>query len=188
MSFLTEFLRAPHVTGAIAPSSRHLARVIVEKASVDRARKIVELGPGTGVFTETIVAAKKPQARFLALEFNPNFAARLKNRFPEAQVVNGCASKLREHASQHDCHAACSIVSGLPWAIFEEDMQRTILRQIHEVLGTDGIFATFAYFGPHWLPGGQSFRRLLRSQFGRVRTSPVVLRNVPPAFVYYCGK
>lgn len=188
MSFLKEFIRAPHVTGAIAPSSRHLAHVIVEKASIERAQKIVELGPGTGVFTEKIVAAKNPQARFLALEFNPNFAARLQNRFPDVSIVNGCASRLGEHASQHDCQAACSIVSGLPWAIFDEEMQRTILREIHGVLGEDGIFATFAYFGPHWLPGGKSFRRLLRSQFGEVRTSQVVLRNVPPAFVYYCLK
>ncbi len=71
---------------------------------------------------------------------------------------------------------------------FDPALQRTILGGIRDVLGKGGIFATFAYFGPHWLPGGQSFRNLLRSVFPDTRTSPVVLQNLPPAFVYYCRK
>ena len=188
MRFIKEAIFAPQTTGAIAPSSRHLARVIVAKAGVDGASRILEIGPGTGVFTEHILETKKNDAHFVAIERNPNFATDLKSRFPDARIVEGCATELRTHAEEHAFHEADSIVSGLPWTIFDPKLQRTILGGIHDVLGKGGTFATFAYFGTHWLPGGQNFRALLRSVFPDTRTSSVVIRNFPPAFVYYCRK
>jgi phospholipid N-methyltransferase len=188
MRFFKEAILAPHTTGAIAPSSRHLARVIVDKADVDNAGRILEIGPGTGVFTEHILERKKGDAHFVALERNPNFAADLREKFPAARIVHGCATELPTHALEHEFHEADSIVSGLPWTIFDPKLQRTILGGIRDVLGPGGTFATFAYFGPHWLPGGQHFRDLLRGVFPDTRTSRVVLRNFPPAFVYYCRK
>jgi phospholipid N-methyltransferase len=188
MQFFREAIFAPHTTGAIAPSSKYLARVIVDKAGVDGASRILELGPGTGVFTERILAAKKDDAHFVALERNPNFATDLRAKFPETRIVEGCATELLSHAAEHEFHEADSIVSGLPWTIFDSKLQRTILGGIRDVLGKGGTFATFAYFGPHWLPGGQNFRSLLRGVFPETRMSPVVIRNFPPAFVYYCRK
>lgn len=188
MRFLKEAILAPQTTGAIAPSSIHLARVIAEKAGVSNAAKILEIGPGTGAFTGHILETKKNDAHFVAIERNPNFATDLKAKFPDARIVEGCATELRAHAQEHEFHEADSIVSGLPWTIFDTQLQRTILGGVHDVLAKGGTFATFAYFGSHWMPGGQNFRRLLRSVFPDTRTSGVVLRNVPPAFVYYCRK
>ncbi|HEY8901396.1 MAG TPA: rRNA adenine N-6-methyltransferase family protein [Chthoniobacterales bacterium] len=188
MQFFKEALFAPHTTGAIAPSSKHLARVIVEKAGVTDAERILEIGPGTGAFTGHILKQKKRDAHFVAIERNPNFATDLKGRFPHARIVEGCATELRDHATAHAFTEADSIVSGLPWTIFDPKLQYTILGGIHDVLGKGGTFATFAYFGSHWMPGGQNFRNLLRSVFPNTRTSNVVLRNLPPAFVYYCRK
>ena len=188
MRFLKEAIFAPHTTGAIAPSSPFLAREIVEKAGVGDAACILEIGPGTGAFTDHIVRTKKDYAHFVALERNPNFATNLKAKFPGIRIVEGCATELRAHASEHAFHQADSIVSGLPWTIFDSKLQRTILGAVHDVLADGGTFATFAYFGSHWMPGGQNFRKLLRSVFPDTRTSPVVLRNLPPAFVYYCRK
>ena len=188
MRFLKEAIFAPQTTGAIAPSSKYLARVIVNKAGVDAAARILEIGPGTGVFTGHILETKKNDAHFVAIERNPNFATDLKSRFPQARIVEGCATELRDHAATHEFHEADSIVSGLPWTILDPKLQRTILGGVHDVLAQGGTFATFAYFGSHWMPVGQNFKRLLRSVFPNTRTSSVVLRNLPPAFVYYCRK
>ncbi|HEY8903346.1 MAG TPA: rRNA adenine N-6-methyltransferase family protein [Chthoniobacterales bacterium] len=188
MRFFQEALRSPQTTGAIAPSSRHLARVIVEKAGVHNASRILELGPGTGSFTRRILEVKPGDAHFVALERNPSFATELRSRFPDTRIVQGCATELQAHAAEHEFHEAESIVSGLPWAIFKPELQRTILGGVRDVLGRSGVFATFAYFGPHWLPAGRHFRELLRSIFPDTRTSQVVVRNLPPAFVYYCRK
>jgi len=188
MRFLKEAIFSAHTTGAIAPSSPFLARVIVDKAGVQAASRILEIGPGTGAFTGHILDTKKDDAHFVAIERNPNFASELKSKFPAARIVEGCATELRSHAAEHAFHEADSIVSGLPWTIFDTKLQRTILGGVHDVLAKGGVFATFAYFGSHWMPGGQNFKRLLRSVFPDTRTSAIVLRNLPPAFVYYCRK
>jgi phospholipid N-methyltransferase len=188
MRFFKEAVFAPHTTGAIAPSSKYLARVIVDKAGVNEASRILELGPGTGVFTERILERKRDDAHFVAIERNSSFATGLRSRFPDTNIVEGCATELAAHADEHEFNEADSIVSGLPWTIFDPKLQRTILGGVRDVLGHGGTFATFAYWGPHWLPGGQTFRRLLHSIFPDTRTSAVVIRNFPPAFVYYCRK
>jgi phospholipid N-methyltransferase len=188
MRFFKEILRAPHITGAIAPSSPFLANVVIDHAAVAEADRILELGPGTGVMTRRIIQKKKSAARFVAIEKNENFVPDLRRRFPDATVIPGDASELRRHASENGVDQADSIVSGLPWAIFPLAAQRSILTEIRDTLCDTGTFVTFAYWGTHWLPAGKSFRQLLKSQFPTVRTSQVVLANFPPAFVYYCRK
>ena len=44
--FLKEFLATPNVTGAIAPSSRGLAKAIVCDVGIHEAGVVVEFGPG----------------------------------------------------------------------------------------------------------------------------------------------
>lgn len=187
LSFLREFARQPGCVGAIWPSSPALASVMVSAANVPNARRVLEIGPGSGAFTSAILNALPPAARFLAVEKNPHFATRMSERFPSARIVLGCATNLEETLHKEDFGTPDSIVSGLPWAIFPESLQRTILSQLSSLTANSATFATFAYFGPHALPKGRKFRRLLDEFFPRVDRTPVVLRNFPPAFVYICG-
>ena len=50
ITFLHEFIKHPKHTGAIAPSSKILARKMVDVIDFHRAKCIVELGPGTGFY------------------------------------------------------------------------------------------------------------------------------------------
>ena len=50
--FLRAFLRNPATTGAIAPSSERLARVLASVVHVSGSPTVVELGPGTGAVSE----------------------------------------------------------------------------------------------------------------------------------------
>jgi len=184
LRFLREFVGSTHTVGAIWPSSPFLADLIVEVADVDRARSIVELGPGEGSFTGHILKSKRTDAAFLALEKNEAFARFLKSRYPHARVVEGCATQLGRHADEHAMDEVDRVVSGLPWAIFPGELQQQILLQIHATLRPGGVFTTFAYYGPHLLPAGRAFRNRLESLFSSVETSRVEVRNFPPAFVY----
>jgi phosphatidylethanolamine/phosphatidyl-N-methylethanolamine N-methyltransferase len=186
--FFKEFVSNPGATGAVAPSSHRLAEVIVDNARIPAADRIVELGPGSGAFTERILSVKRRDARFLAVERNPRFAAALQARYPALHVVTGCASQVWQLAGEHGISEAESVVCGLPWANFDRAMQESILGGIGRLLGDGGVFATFAYFGPHWLPAGRRFRALLAAQFREVCISSVVFNNLPPAFVYRCMK
>ena len=188
MIFLQAFAKYPNAIGAVAPSSKALATAIVSAANVSTAERIVELGPGTGPVTESIIARMQPTAQFFAVERNPEFATFLRVRFPDASIICGCASELTGHISDRWDRKPCTIVSGLPWANFGQELQESLLNSVCDNLNEGGHFSTFAYFGPHLLSKGRAFRKRLETRFREVRTSQIVFANLPPAFVYSCSK
>ncbi len=184
-TFVREFFRSWKTTGAILPSSVALAHRIIESANVPRARRVLELGPGTGAFTEVIKDCLPHTANYLGLELNERFVETLQSRFPGFDFVAAAAQQfdfdqyLRPGEEGFD-----AIVSGLPWTAFPEQLQIEILNNVLPKLVPGGCFATFAYWGFHRLPRGRHFRELLKQQPGRLRVTSVVWGNVPPAFVY----
>lgn len=185
--FLAEFLRKPFHTASITPSSRYLASAMVERMGLGEATTVVELGPGTGVFTRFIVRELKPEARLICLEINPELARRVAERFPRAWVVNDSAENLARHLGHPDPGVDC-VISGLPWVILSAEDQKRLLEPAVRALRPGGGFATFAYSHAAWLPAGRRFRAMLESSFSRVDISAPVWRNLPPAFVYHCRK
>lgn len=186
--FFRVFLRAPALTSAIVPSSPWLAERMVEQARLDQAKVIVELGPGTGAFTRAIQQGISPSTFFMAMEIDPQFASHLKRKFPRVQIVNDSAERLDQHLQSFGHAAADCVLSGLPWAGFSGEDQRKLLGAVYQALKPGGLMATYAYNHTAWLPGGQRFRKLLRSTFREVTTSRTEWRNLPPAFVYRCRK
>ena len=73
LEFLKQFLTRNREIGAVAESSDGLAELITEYASVETADVVLELGPGTGVFTEKILEKMADETTFFALEVNPRF-------------------------------------------------------------------------------------------------------------------
>jgi phosphatidylethanolamine/phosphatidyl-N-methylethanolamine N-methyltransferase len=177
MSITREFLRHPMLTGAIAPSSPQLAGTMTAGLGLERATSVVELGPGTGVFTEAILALLRPEARLTAFEINPRLASSLRARFPQVDVVTGAAETLP--AGDVDV-----VVSGLPWTAMTADRQRRILDAVTAALAPNGRFTTFAYAYAAWTPPARRFAASLRSRFAVVERTSVVWGNLPPAFVH----
>jgi phosphatidylethanolamine/phosphatidyl-N-methylethanolamine N-methyltransferase len=186
VKFLGAFLRRPTVTSAIVPSSRWLAARMTQGLKLNQARVVVELGSGTGAFTQAIQPRLNPKALFLAIEINPGFAEHLARRFPRAHIVNDSAERLDEHLLRFGETAADCVLSSLPWAGFSSDLQERLLTAVLRTLRPGGQFATFAYAHAAWLPGGRQFRQLLQANFSHITTTRMVWRNLPPAFVYRC--
>lgn len=185
-TFVREYLRAPKTIGAVAPSSRGLSELIVDLAGVSQADVIVEFGPGTGSFTRRILEVKRPNAALVAVEFHPTMAAKLRHRFPQVDVAEDSVANLGQILAERGLSKVDSIVSGLPWAAFDEDLRDQLLDATLSVLKPGGRFATFAYLEGSVLAGGRRFRRKIRRLFTEVHRSPVVWGNLPPAFVYQC--
>lgn len=177
MSITREFLRHPMLTGAIAPSSPRLAETMTAGLGLERAARVAELGPGTGVFTEAVLALLRPEARLTAYEINPRFAAALRERFPDVDVVTDSA----EHLTPDGVDV---VVSGLPWTAMTADRQGRILDAVTAALAPNGRFTTFAYAHAAWTPPARRFAASLRSRFAVVERTSVVWGNLPPAFVY----
>jgi phospholipid N-methyltransferase len=182
--FWQEALRGPRRIGALAPTTRGLACEFVRRCGVESADAIVELGAGTGIITEQILRWKRPDASVLAVERDAGFAWELSRRFPGVEVAECCASRLGERMETFGFEPAGSVVSTLPWGIFEPELQWRILRQARHALAPGGTFGTIACFGWHWLGAGRCFRNLLGEAFGAVTVTRVFWNNVPPAFLY----
>ena len=188
VQFLARFCRHPRTVGAVLPSSRFLAEAMLDSVDWGAADCVLEFGPGTGPFTRFVPRRLRPGARFLAVERDPAFVARLRRDLPEVDVACADVTAVGEELRTRDLGPADAILCGLPWAAFPEELQNRLMTATVEHLKPGGSFATFAYVQGAVLPAGRRFRALLGERFSAVAASPVVWRNAPPAFVYRCVK
>lgn len=164
-------------TGAIAPSSRRLARALADAVGdLPGGSAIIELGPGSGCVTEAL-RERHPGCTVMAVENNPSFARRLSDRLPSVAVVNGCASALSEHLRALGIHRedVAAVVSGLPMLSLPDELVTRILDSVRAVLPPGRRFVQFTY-------SARAFRRLDQGGF-RAEPPRRVWLNMPPAVV-----
>jgi phosphatidylethanolamine/phosphatidyl-N-methylethanolamine N-methyltransferase len=186
--FVAAALRSPGKVGALLPSSATLCRRLAEVVPRAGSPVVVELGPGTGAVTTVLDGLLPPGSRHLAVELDPRMAAYLERAHPHLEVVQGDAVKLGALLAERGIEQVDAVLSGLPWALFDDDLQRTIVEQAAVAVGPDGAFTTFAYTSGLVLPAARRFRRMLRDTFEEVLVTATVWRNVPPAFTYVCRR
>ncbi|WP_197945895.1 class I SAM-dependent methyltransferase [Phytohabitans suffuscus] len=180
MRFFREFARAPLSVGAIAPSSAVLARHICAAVPESGDPVVVELGPGTGAFTDVIQRRLGGRGHHLAVELNPVFANRLADRYPGVDIAVGDAAHLGDLLGERGLGRADVIVSGLPWAAFSARRQGSVLDAVRQAMAPDGAFTTFAYVHALWAPPARRLRSAVRTAFEEVVIGRTVWRNVPP--------
>ena len=186
--YIKQFLRDPKNTGSITPSNEELSELVTETARLGEMGTVVELGSGTGVFTEKILEKKNPEALFFAIEINPEFCKATKSRCPSATVYKDSAENTKKYLEQHGKDSCDCIISSLPWAVFDHDTQDRLLGIIWEVLRPGGRMITFSYSISMMVPNARRFRSILQSKFSTVAKSKTVWSNFPPAFVYSAEK
>jgi phospholipid N-methyltransferase len=124
---LSTFIRQPFRTGTVVPSSLGLAELMVEDMGLAAAATVVELGPGTGVFTRVIAERVRPDALVLAFEIDGTLARELQQQMPRVRVVNDSAETLGDQLRACGRESADAILSGLPWANFSRELQERLL-------------------------------------------------------------
>lgn len=70
--FLFEYIKNPRSVGAVLPSSKYLATAMINAIDFENTNCIVEYGPGTGIFTEKILARVHPSTTVILIEQNRN--------------------------------------------------------------------------------------------------------------------
>ena len=186
--YIKQFLRDPKSTGSIAPSNEELSELVTETARLGEMGTVVELGSGTGVFTEKILEKKNPETLFFAIEINPEFCEATKSRCPSATVYKDSAENMKKYLEQHGKDSCDCIISSLPWAVFDHGTQDRLLDVIWDVLRPGGKMVTFSYSISMMVPNARRFRSILRNKFSNVVKSKTVWSNFPPAFVYSAKK
>ncbi len=175
--FWREWLRAPLRVGAIAPSGAGLAEAMTR--GLDAASgPVVELGPGTGVFTAALLGRGIAPGQIAAIEANESFAAALALRLPEVTVIHGDALRTGQLAPYRNGETGL-VLCGLPLLSMTPARVLRLLRGCFAVLGPEGEMRAFTYGLRCPIPQAVLDRAGLVAQ--RMAFVPV---NLPPAFVY----
>ena len=180
LRFVLQYILKPRTVGAILPSSKYLAKKMVQNVDFDNADCIVQFGPGTGVFTDEILDRRKPTTRLLLFERNPKFAEMLIKKYSNKQyvtVINDSADQIGKYLGEYQVPKPDYILSGLPFASLPQGVSENILDQAREHLNDNGKFITFQY-------------TLLRKDFIEGFFCDITItreiRNIPPAYVLCC--
>jgi phosphatidylethanolamine/phosphatidyl-N-methylethanolamine N-methyltransferase len=136
---------------------------------------IVEIGAGTGAITEALVQ-KNPNARLILFELAEDLAAKLKKRYPQAEVVAG---PFHEKASVLTGLPERTIfVSGLPFRSMPSKVIALTISALTECLRVSPVrkLVQFTYQprAPFAPPAGFLWQRY-----------KTVWRNTPPASVWH---
>lgn len=203
-AFWKEFRGSFQSTGALCPSSRHLAKAITRRCSnPERPSRWLEAGPGTGPFTDALIRGLGPNDQLVLVELNDRFVALLRDRLErdpawsakksQVTVVHGPVESMTDPAPFH------GIVCGLPFNNFEPPMVDQLFQQFLDRLVPGGSFSFFEYWAIRRLaaPFVGSTNRQRQSAIASVidehltrhrDASELVMFNVPPALVHHLVK
>jgi phosphatidylethanolamine/phosphatidyl-N-methylethanolamine N-methyltransferase len=174
--FLRSWIEKPLHMGAVMPSGRVLARTMAQYVDRDSSGPVVELGPGTGAITNALIERGIDQKRLVLVEYNPGFCALLRDRYPQATVVQGDAYRLRDSLWDVLSVPASAVVSGLPLVTKPMLTRLKLIRDAFLALAPGAPFVQFTYSVappiPKSLPGVST------------EASERIWMNLPPARVW----
>jgi phosphatidylethanolamine/phosphatidyl-N-methylethanolamine N-methyltransferase len=178
--FLRSWIEKPLHMGAVMPSGRLLARTMAQYVDTEGDGPVVELGPGTGAITSALIDRGVDAKRLVLIEYNPGFCALLRDRYPQAKVVQGDAYKLRDTLWNVLGAPAAAIVSGLPLVTKPMMTRLKLIRDAFAALSPGAPFVQFTYSVappiPKSLPGVST------------EASERIWMNLPPARVWVYRK
>lgn len=176
-SFFKAWLASPLKVASVVPSSEALAQAIT--AEVDpTAGLVLELGPGTGVFTRALLARGVPAPNITLIEASPEFARKLQVEFPAIRTLVLDATQLVD-AQIYGGAPVHAVISGLPLLSMKKDDVVAVLQGAFHYLQPNGSLYQFTY-GPVSPVSDETLQSL---GLTATRISYTV-RNIPPASVY----
>ncbi len=199
IEFFRRFVNHPDQIGAIAPSSRHLARALLRPLSQRRSPvNILEIGAGTGAVTRHIAPLLGPEDRLDICEADKILADGLKRDLldtgPLQEHSRAGRVRLFDRVIQdvNDLLEYDFIISGLPLTAFSLRDTRAILELVKKKAKPGCVFSYFEYIGIRGLMGllrtgekGKRFRYLSAYLTRQIQSYQVdrqsVMLNFPPA-------
>lgn len=178
--FFVEYVKNVRTVGAIAPSSRYLAKKMLAGVDFATAEVIVEYGPGTGVFTSEMIKRKRPETKLFVIERNEVFSDVLVKKYAHhhnVYLINDSVEQIEKILKQHKVKRVDYIVSGLPFAALPVQVSEKILTSTAKLLGAHGTFITFQY---------TMLKKNYMHRFFKHIVIAKEYRNLPPACVFCC--
>src|SRR5690606_36105979 len=182
IEFLQAFLKNPTKVGSIAPSSPELARAMIDGIEPGPENVVVELGVGTGAITKYLQSTVPDDRSYLGIELDGSLVRRLRKNFPDMEIVRGNAANMRAIHQRTGLGKVGAIICCLPFVSLPNEVGEEILRDVDKFMQEGCTFRTFQYAHGYYFPSAIKLREFMRDRYGRSKRSPLIVKNVPPAY------
>ncbi|PCJ81456.1 MAG: hypothetical protein COA49_05010 [Bacteroidetes bacterium] len=169
------FLRQPKVNASITPSSKRAAREMVSGLDLGVMKYVVELGPGTGVFTDILYERLPKDCKVLLIELEEEYIQPLKEKYDDRfEVIKCSACQLSKLLMERGVTHVDLVISGLPYTLPNE-VKDPLFNTLAELTQKGTCMRWFTYF-PFWMKKHYTKFPLRKASF--------VAWNFPPMWIY----
>lgn len=175
LSFLWKFIRHPLRNASVVPSSKVASRNMLHGLDIGNMKYVVELGPGTGVFTEELYRRLPDDAEVMVIELDAGYVKDLKRRFGDRfDIVQASASELENLVAERNWPRVDFVISGLPFVI-PQSVKEVLFASLKARTEQGTVFRFFTYMPPLMKPHYRDFDLNLVRFVGA---------NFPPMWIY----
>jgi phospholipid N-methyltransferase len=182
IQFLQAFLKNPGTVGSIAPSSPELGRRMVAGIRPDENNVVLELGVGTGAITKFLQERVPDEDSYLGIELDRDLVRSLNRNYPDMRIIRGNALQAADIHERSGLGKVSSIICCLPFVSIPNEVGEKILLEIDKFMQQGCIFRTFQYAHGYYFPSAVKLREFMRDRYGKWKRSPLIVKNVPPAY------
>jgi len=182
LQFLQAFLKNPLKVGAIAPSSPELAAEMLQGIEPDDQNIVLELGVGTGAITRFLRGVIPNRESYLGIELDADLVKTLNRNFPDVNIIQGNAAEAYTIHKDSGLGKVRYLVCCLPFVSLPKEVSEAVLTEISRFMDEGCELRLFQYAHGYFLPPAIKLREYLKARYGKSRRSPLVLKNVPPAY------
>lgn len=144
ISFIQNFFRSPSTVGSLAPSSKSLSKTIVNQIAYDPSsapRRILEVGPGSGSFTDKIIKRMNSNDVLYLVEYDKNFCEQLRKKYGHIKNIKIFEGSILDFESEKFDF----IVSGLPLNGFEPKFVKDVFKKFKNLSKEGTKLSYFEY-------------------------------------------
>jgi len=176
LRFLRSWAPSPLCEGALAPTGETLADIVTREISAETG-PVIELGPGAGAFTRSLLARGVRESDLTLVEYGSEFVVNLQMQFPRAHVLWMDAARLG-NVCLHEDVCVGAVVSSLPLSVMATRKVMSILDGAFGCMRRGGAFYQVSH-ATH-CPVPRTILSRLRLKAERMEASA----STPPVTVY----
>lgn len=143
--FFQRLMKNPRSLGAIVPSSKKLGAFMCRHVDCAEGEYVLEVGAGTGSFTQALLKSGIRLDQLIIIELDGELVAFLKERFPQATIIQGSAADLISLLPEGVAGRIRTIVSGIPMVNLSKSLQKEIIESCFSVTLPGALMLQFTY-------------------------------------------
>jgi len=173
---IKDFIKDKKV-GAIFSTTKHIIKKMVDNIDFDKAKILVEYGPGKGVITNNLLELMHEDAILYVFETNDGFIKELINISDKRLIIiNADAEKAQTILeNRYKINKVDYVISTIPFTFFDRRKRKRVIAKTYNLLNEKGKFITYQYSGLIY--------QLIKQKFHQTQVIAALI-NIPPAIIF----